>query len=709
MDSDAHWNEIVGSLKNTNQLSLTHIHIHTQQMNDTQSDSDQIPSLTFTISVGDDLDDNDNDDIDYGETVTPSIELLQQRQLYLLSQQGSSSSPSMATGSGSGGSCGSDNVNKSSERTLPSWMMNDERWTSSQKEDEKKKGKGKRKAEDEKNGSDDGVDGESHSNNKKKMMMMKMMKMKMKQDTTRNVASSSSSSSSASTMRSSGKNRDRRRDSSGASRLSRRGRNAMIESEDDENDDIPSSSEDDEYEEEVTESQFRKELQDIERKRRREKSKKTVPRSEILSGVTICISGIQNPERARIRQLAMGMGARYSGDWTQGCTHLICAIGNTPKLTDARRSNAWVVTKDWITACDRRKMRVPEKQYDFDSPQLELSDDDDDVYDYEELISEESGDESEEDEFNDGKFGEEDEDLHAHPEDEWVPPSERKKKKRSNSIRTPKVVLGFSDLSDEEEEEENSDQYDMMQNERRQKKQRMSNGGEGMETKGNAHPSIIESITTNTTGIYDELLDHIIITGDVANLLHSAEAISQTPAKLIRDIMTTALRHLLLHGSLDDRFLDNWNYNKVRVPKSLRKIIMQRPSSNTSMIVRPHIISLLKHAMLEELHSKGTTYRTFLDELPSVLEGLTIKLGNDVAANQEQWKLLNRIGNFLGAEVLEPGSNDGKTVTHIITSTVCPDQLNVSRFVQVVSPEWLEMCMLHRSYVDEEPFLIPSQ
>lgn len=47
------------------------------------------------------------------------------------------------------------------------------------------------------------------------------------------------------------------------------------------------------------------------------------PFNELLNGVTLVISGIQNPERANIRSQSMAMGAKYKADWDKNCTHLM--------------------------------------------------------------------------------------------------------------------------------------------------------------------------------------------------------------------------------------------------------------------------------------------------------------------------------------------------------------------------------------------------
>lgn len=57
------------------------------------------------------------------------------------------------------------------------------------------------------------------------------------------------------------------------------------------------------------------------RKKAKCKQKKTFDR--LLEGVTLVISGIVNPERGTIREMALDMGAKYERDWKHNCTHLM--------------------------------------------------------------------------------------------------------------------------------------------------------------------------------------------------------------------------------------------------------------------------------------------------------------------------------------------------------------------------------------------------
>lgn len=52
------------------------------------------------------------------------------------------------------------------------------------------------------------------------------------------------------------------------------------------------------------------------------------PFKELLKDVVIVISGIQNPDRANLRSLALDMGAKYKPDWDNSCTHLMYVLSS---------------------------------------------------------------------------------------------------------------------------------------------------------------------------------------------------------------------------------------------------------------------------------------------------------------------------------------------------------------------------------------------
>uniref|UniRef100_UPI003590248F DNA repair protein XRCC1 n=1 Tax=Myxine glutinosa TaxID=7769 RepID=UPI003590248F len=86
---------------------------------------------------------------------------------------------------------------------------------------------------------------------------------------------------------------------------------------------------------------------------------------DILRGVVFVLSGFQNPFRAEIREKAVSMGAKYMSDWGPNCTHLICAFANTPKYQHVKSQGGCIVRKDWVTACHKKKQKLPTKRYIF--------------------------------------------------------------------------------------------------------------------------------------------------------------------------------------------------------------------------------------------------------------------------------------------------------------------------------------------------------
>ncbi|XP_047997826.1 DNA repair protein XRCC1 [Leguminivora glycinivorella] len=83
----------------------------------------------------------------------------------------------------------------------------------------------------------------------------------------------------------------------------------------------------------------------------------------LMSGVVFALSGYENPRRARLRDSAVAMGARFERDWSPACTHLICAFPNTPKLRTVRSSptgtNCIAVLGEWIEQCCEKRRMLP--------------------------------------------------------------------------------------------------------------------------------------------------------------------------------------------------------------------------------------------------------------------------------------------------------------------------------------------------------------
>ncbi|PZC72403.1 hypothetical protein B5X24_HaOG211247 [Helicoverpa armigera] len=85
------------------------------------------------------------------------------------------------------------------------------------------------------------------------------------------------------------------------------------------------------------------------------------PPHELLRGAVLVLSGYANPARAHVRRAALALGARLRPDWGPGCTHLICAFPNTPKLRAVRAAGGAVpvATADWLHECVRRRRLLP--------------------------------------------------------------------------------------------------------------------------------------------------------------------------------------------------------------------------------------------------------------------------------------------------------------------------------------------------------------
>ena len=87
--------------------------------------------------------------------------------------------------------------------------------------------------------------------------------------------------------------------------------------------------------------------------------KPAVDLSHVLKGVIFALSGYKNPMRAQIRDKATKLGAKFEADWSDKCTHLICAFENTPKYKDVLKSKASCIVKaEWIDKCTNSKKRV---------------------------------------------------------------------------------------------------------------------------------------------------------------------------------------------------------------------------------------------------------------------------------------------------------------------------------------------------------------
>nr|CDS17447.1 DNA repair protein XRCC1 [Echinococcus granulosus] len=82
----------------------------------------------------------------------------------------------------------------------------------------------------------------------------------------------------------------------------------------------------------------------------------------ILDGVVVAFSGYKNPFRSELREVCLRLGAKYRQDWTDDCTHLICAFPNTPKW-NAVKGRGIITSHKWIQACNTAQRRVSWRPY----------------------------------------------------------------------------------------------------------------------------------------------------------------------------------------------------------------------------------------------------------------------------------------------------------------------------------------------------------
>ncbi|KAH8287680.1 hypothetical protein KR054_011607 [Drosophila jambulina] len=104
------------------------------------------------------------------------------------------------------------------------------------------------------------------------------------------------------------------------------------------------------------------------------------PFNQLLNGVVLVISGIQNPDRADLRSKATALGAKYKADWEPGCTHLICAFKNTPKYNQVKGKGK-IVTRSWIEKCYNLRKYLPWRRYALDTNDLGQPESDEELCD----------------------------------------------------------------------------------------------------------------------------------------------------------------------------------------------------------------------------------------------------------------------------------------------------------------------------------------
>ncbi|EAA07652.5 AGAP002605-PA [Anopheles gambiae str. PEST] len=104
------------------------------------------------------------------------------------------------------------------------------------------------------------------------------------------------------------------------------------------------------------------------------------PFGKLLENVVLVISGIQNPDRADIRNQALAMGAKYKPDWDASCTHLICAYKNTPKYNQVHGKGK-IVKQDWIKKCYTNRKRLSWRKFALDTAEANASDSEGEIVD----------------------------------------------------------------------------------------------------------------------------------------------------------------------------------------------------------------------------------------------------------------------------------------------------------------------------------------
>ena len=79
-----------------------------------------------------------------------------------------------------------------------------------------------------------------------------------------------------------------------------------------------------------------------------------------LAGVIVSLSGYVNPERGKMREICLALGAEYVPDFDVKVTHLVCAfMGKTPKIESAIKARATIVMGEWIKDCKEASKRLP--------------------------------------------------------------------------------------------------------------------------------------------------------------------------------------------------------------------------------------------------------------------------------------------------------------------------------------------------------------
>ena len=83
----------------------------------------------------------------------------------------------------------------------------------------------------------------------------------------------------------------------------------------------------------------------------------------LLSGLRVCVTGIEAQERNTIMRLIQAEGGEYSANLTKACTHLIAQKAEGPKYVAAVSWGLMVVSKGWLSMCVTQRRVVEEKDW----------------------------------------------------------------------------------------------------------------------------------------------------------------------------------------------------------------------------------------------------------------------------------------------------------------------------------------------------------
>lgn len=80
------------------------------------------------------------------------------------------------------------------------------------------------------------------------------------------------------------------------------------------------------------------------------------------------LSGYQNPKRGQLRDTAVALGATFMNDWDAKCTHLVCAVPNTPKYNQVvqaqvRPHRVYIVNAQFIDAAQKAGKKISESNF----------------------------------------------------------------------------------------------------------------------------------------------------------------------------------------------------------------------------------------------------------------------------------------------------------------------------------------------------------